>query len=422
MMKKGLLVGIIITIVSLLSIVIFNDKNTFITKSVDYNGNNLRISIDGVVSNTLPTNGTYYLADYDCSSANTTVSWDNVDYTLNVSNGKKKGGVSCNLDFQSYPLLSSMPVGSYVTYIGNNGCSNDACKGQNANYVSDAEMGYCGNSNYKYTNNGWRIAYIEDGSAYLVSAGSTECMCTGSNGTSSNGSCSDYITSASNISVHLNNMDEVALKYCNKELARGGLCNASNSWAMDATDFEKITGSILNASSCYGTYSNKTCGYTNDLIDNGGYYWLAAADITSGHGAFSWVADARRVIGNISNSSYGVRPVIALESMVVVTGGTGTYEDPYTIENNTFWINDGALEVIDADKKEVTLTLRSPNASKMCISTDTSVCTKYIDFEESYTLDWTDEEPGEKLVYVYYKNDNGSIIATINRSITLLEP
>ena len=114
--------------------------------------------------------------------------------------------------------------------------------------------------------------------------------------------------------------------------------------------------------------------------------------------------------------------MIALESMVVVTGGTGTYEDPYTIENNTFWINDGALEVIDADKKEVTLTLTSPNASKMCISTDTSVCTKYIDFEESYTLDWTDEEPGEKLVYVYYKNDNGSIIATINRSITLLEP
>ena len=421
MMKKGLLVGIVITVISLGSIFIFNEKSTFTTKSVNYNGNNLRISIDGVASNTLPTDGTYYLADYDCSSANTIVSWDNTNYELNVSNGKRKGGVSCNLDFQTYPSLSSMPVGSYVSYVGDNGCKDKTCEGQNANYVSDTDMGYCDSANYKYTNNGWRIGYVENGSVYLVSAGATECMCTGSNGISSGSSCNDYIMSASNISVHLDNLDEVALKYCNKAFAKGGLCNVSNSWAMDALDFEKMTGSALNASSCYGTYSSRECGYANDLIDNGGYYWLASTDASLAHGAFSWVADARRIIGDISNSTYGVRPIIALESMVVVTGGMGTYEEPYTIENNTFWINDGASEVVDAAKGEIILTLTSPSATKMCISTNTSVCTNYIDFEERYILDWSSEEPGEKLVYVYYKNDNGSVIATINRSITLLD-
>ena len=55
----------------------------------------------------------------------------------------------------------------------------------------------------------------------------------------------------------------------------------------------------------------------------------------------------------------------------------------------------------------------------MCISTNTSVCTDYVDFATSYTLDWSSEESGEKVVYVYYLDNTGRIVATIKRSITL---
>ena len=48
----------------------------------------------------------------------------------------------------------------------------------------------------------------------------------------------------------------------------------------------------------------------------------------------------------------------------------------------------------------------------MCISVNDSVCNNYIDFTDTYTLDFTDEEDGEKVIYVYYKDTSGNIIAT----------
>ena len=92
-MKKKILT-ILIFIVTVIGIYyISNDDNSDndIIKTISYNGNNLRISIDGEVSNTLPTSGTYYLVDYDCKSSNTKLEWDKKSYKLNVSNGTKKG-------------------------------------------------------------------------------------------------------------------------------------------------------------------------------------------------------------------------------------------------------------------------------------------------------------------------------------------
>ena len=57
--------------------------------------------------------------------------------------------------------------------------------------------------------------------------------------------------------------------------------------------------------------------------------------------------------------------------------------------------------------------------SKMCISVNTSVCDKYIDYSNSYILDLSKEEKGEKLIYVYYKNSSDRVIASMNRSITI---
>lgn len=94
--------------------------------------------------------------------------------------------------------LNSVEPGSYVKYAGNNGCNNTttvnrltSCSGKNAN-ASNTSMGYCNNSSHEFNSNGWRVAYIEGDSAYLVSAGATNCMCTNSSGSMKTGECLDY--------------------------------------------------------------------------------------------------------------------------------------------------------------------------------------------------------------------------------------
>ena len=100
----------------LTGIYVIEKNNNLSTKTILYNGNNLRISIDGATSSTLPTTGNYYLASYDCKSDATIVTWDHSTYQLKVTNKNKRAGVSCYLDFQSNPKLSDMPDGSYVAY------------------------------------------------------------------------------------------------------------------------------------------------------------------------------------------------------------------------------------------------------------------------------------------------------------------
>ncbi len=230
--------------------------------------------------------------------------------------------------------LSTVKAGSYVDYTGNNGCSGDACKGQNANYVSDADMGYCSDSGYKFMVNGWRVAYTKNGSAYLVSAGAPECMCTKGDGISSNSSCSSSYETTSGAPLHLANLNNNALKYCNPTYAYGGVCNSSSAWAMNANDFQNITGKALNSSSCYYNFSDRSCGYENDLIDNGSYYWFATSYDWTSASIFRWHAYGQTVIATNSNFLYGLRPVIRLSSNVVVIGGAGTAEDPYKIKKS----------------------------------------------------------------------------------------
>lgn len=330
--KRFILIGCIIFSTFFIGCSYYQDRHS-VTKVVSYNGNNLKISIDGVSADTLPESGDYYLANYDCKSSNTVLTWDRVNYQLKVSNGNKKGGVSCYLDFQTNPKLADMEVGSYVSYTGNNGCSGVACSGQNANYVSDDDMGYCSSSSKKFNVNGWRVGYVKDGTAYLISAGAPECMCTDSNGTSSNSSCSDYETT-NGVPMHLANLDSKALTYCNTNYAYGGICNSSSAWAMDSDDFQNITGSVLSSSSCFSQLNSIECGYGNNLIDNGSYYWYATPYSASSIFTFYWYPNNRFVYDNDSYIVIGVRPVLRLASSVFVVGGSGTYEDPYQISNS----------------------------------------------------------------------------------------
>lgn len=255
---------------------------------------------------------------------------DKTTSDIEYLNGKKLiTGVLNNFLF-----LSDVDVGSYVKYVGNNGCSGKACEGQNINYVSDSDMGACDSSSTtKFKVNGWRVAYSKYNSAYLVSAGSPECF-TGS----------DSITPYENIE----NINKETLKYCNPTYAYGGECNSNSTWDFNANDFEIVSGETLWA--CQrGTpvNQNPVCGYGNTIIDIGGTYFLGAVKGTEyPKSTLRWRNDFGRVGWAAPTYIAALRPVIRLNPEVYVTGGSGTYEAPYTIavsnelpQKNTFTIS-----------------------------------------------------------------------------------
>ena len=370
------------------------------------------ITIDGESSDSLPTKG-YYNMTSSCDMGSV-LSWDPLSKTITYGSGSYVND-SCSLVFTkatSTIKLSDMPVGSYVKYSGSNGCDGKHCQGDNANYVSDTDMGYCSNSNYKFITNGWRIAYKQNGSAYLVSAGAPECVatfdeskstsrstvtlsssrkygsgyefnsstgkftltnvvtntwgsstyqnildstpytCNGGGETCTslyelsgfyNNSIAYYYSHSgvaevtNGVPLHLGNLDKHALKYCNPKYAKGGVCDSTTAWAMDAIDFQKITGSQLSKDAelgtfCFASYSTFNCGYNNDLIDNGGVYWIASPHKpSSSNYVFFWDPNERVILNSDTDYFGGIRPILHLDSSVVVTGGSGTYKDPYTI-------------------------------------------------------------------------------------------
>ncbi len=330
----------------------------------------------------------------------------------NVSNPEAmmNGSLKATLSYGECGLTSIAP-GSYVQYTGDNGCSGKHCEGQNANYISDSSMGYCNSSSYKFQVNGWRVAYVKDGSIYLVSAGAPECVATyverissststqplsssyyygsgynfnettgtysltgvtssvlawGSNynsiiantpytckSTSSTGVCGTMykITAYSSFTQgtaityynydgagapnHITHLNQVALKYCNTKYAYNGVCDSTSSWSINDNDYQILTtniGAAKTLSDCYNSIRNESCGYNNDLIDNGSYYWFATHYSASSADTFTWYPHDRRVSNFYSNYALGVRPVLRLRSSVRVMSGSGTYKDPYVIE------------------------------------------------------------------------------------------
>ncbi|MBR3162420.1 MAG: hypothetical protein IKF19_06800 [Bacilli bacterium] len=435
MPKKKIIISCFILI--LISIITLNSilkpKQKLTTKTTISNQDNLKISIDGISSEALPTSGNYYLTKYTCYSNKTKVNWDSKNYKLSITNRNKKAGVSCNLTFKSNPLLNEMAPGSYVKYQGNGGkvgtnqvnCkyngtpsstnqtdnteSPNSCLGQNAREDIDAgsTYGYCYNGNYKYYTTGWRIAYInKDGKnpkAVIISAASPECI----------------------NSNNENILNTRALKYCNNEYVdnncscndsnKDGLCdeNSKDVWSLTDKDLSKIISknttknNEFNITNCFNNKSTTSCGYSNDLIDNGGYYWL-----TTTNNAF-WDPD-NRVIATGEPKTYGLRAMIQLSSSVIVTSGDGTIDNPYIINNNDFTINNGETYT---NKRDVTLNIIGSNATKMCISNN-SKCEDYIDFSNKVNWQLSNKD-GTKNVYIYLKDNRGKLLTSLHQKIIL---
>ena len=369
------------------------------------------IKIDGNKVNYLPVDG-YYDMEAVCEKGSK-LSWEPYSKTLIYENGSKSND-KCSLSFTSVTsnkLLNTVEPGSYVKYVGNNGCDGKHCEGQNANYENDKRMGYCGNEKNYFTVNGWRVLYVKDGSAYLVSAGAPECVQTyavnpdvdnpmelasidggdvslyyGSgytfdentgvytltgftssalsalndadsiiedtpytciNGTSS--TCTTmhkvYSIDSTNgvmaipyynydgvgVPNHIKKLNRIARTYCNKKFAYKGVCDENSAWAMNSNDFEAVFNKNMYINNeCFNVLSNVVCGYNNNLIDVGSQYWFANEQDYSSSKALFWYWN-RHVSSDISSSLYGIRPVIRLDSKVLVSGGAGTYEDPYLI-------------------------------------------------------------------------------------------
>ncbi len=252
----------------------------------------------------------------------------NVSNPEAMMNGSLKATLSygdCNVQ-ESTKKLADMEVGSYVQYSGENGCESAACDGQNANYESDSQKGYCYDASYQFASNGWRIAYVQEETAYLISAGAPECMCTDSFGDFST-SCSNYLESSDELSIHILNLNYFAQKYCNLNFLYGNACNDNSAWNVNDEDFQKITGYTLLKTS---GMQNPTFAITNSLIENSGLYWFATIDENSSVSFYNWYPH-RTVRSANSNASLGIRPVLRLKSSVIVTGGSGTEDDPYVI-------------------------------------------------------------------------------------------
>ncbi len=203
--------------------------------------------------------------------------------------------------------VTTTKKGDYVAYVGNNGCSGSYCQGANNS---------CAAGSYS----GWRVAYIESNRAYLVSAGSTDCVNINP----------DSLSSGREKFVP--NLDAVTKKYCNQNFVDGDCSNNNDVWAFKNTDFQKITGSTVRG--CKTSGSTAACGKGNNLIDNGGKYWFSAPTFTGNRDQCANYWWKSRVYETNSTTNNGVRPVIRLSTSVYVTGGSGTMNDPWKIAND----------------------------------------------------------------------------------------
>lgn len=364
-----------------MDITLKNDDSIDIKYALYYTTTNSDIDIGYTKDTKAPTSGTIKANSEIVITLlviNNSVS--NEDIMLGIDYGTVNGGEinssGTRID-KRLMFLNEVDVGSYVNYVGNGGtignisvnCNSsgtsslemtdeieaaNACKGENAREDLDSSSdtyGYCYDSNYKYNTTGWRIAYISNNKAMIVSAGSPE--------------CNERVSSEDNLK-YIEIANSKALKYCNMDYVDGdcscvdsdddGFCDIASidAWAINDNDFYSMTkhisgygkrlvigssslgdvGSELGSTlDCYKQSEYSECGYGNDLIDNGGYYWFAAMYGPNSTDGVYWDSFSHSVNNNSGMVAYGLRPIISLSSSVYVVGGSGTVDVPYEIKN-----------------------------------------------------------------------------------------
>ncbi len=94
-----------------------------------------------------------------------------------------------------------------------------------------------------------------------------------------------------------------------------------------ATDFTKCSQTLGNYHSSTDSYACRT----NDWLYNSGIQWLLTPYSSSAYQAWYVDSPGDVVIGNYVFNVVGVRPVLNLNSELVIESGSGTESDPYRI-------------------------------------------------------------------------------------------
>lgn len=255
-----------------------------------------------------PTNGNYYLTDYECTNTNSNLYWDNSNYTLFSNNINNEEVCDIYLSTEK-KLLSSAKQGDYVEYIATGGieanneikCSGNECLGN---------VNFCNNEHYN--NSGFRIAYVlNDGNnliPYLISGGIVEC---------------------SN-QLDIGKLNNLSIKYCNETYIYGNNCNknngAVNTWIFNSDDFKRILFNGYDINKCNNlNYIDNMCGYNSDLINIGGSY-----SIISGNKIYNF----NKLYNGINDQNFhviGNRVIVKLDPNIEIISGSGLKNDPYKI-------------------------------------------------------------------------------------------
>ena len=174
------------------------------------------------------------------------------------------------------------------------------------------------------------MAYTKDGSAYIVSAGSLECVATNEAGSISVGNNRlNSFEKTLGTPKHLTNLNNEALKYCNEEFSYDSICNGNTAWAFNDKDLNAINNMPIKA--CYKNHS-ESCEGVNDIVIGSGDYWLATNfDRTTTN--YYWDGIMNYLSDSNTNINFGLRPVIKLDANVYVVDGDGSIDNPYKIAN-----------------------------------------------------------------------------------------
>lgn len=297
--------------------------------------------------------------------------------TFGLVYGLEKGGdliIEENQKFLEQKLnfpLNEVEKGSYVEYKGNNGCTEEQCIGNNANDPENQTGGYCGNNTEKYKDTGWRIAYTRNDTAYITAAGAPECI-----------KQEEKIESLSKA------LNETALNYCNIDYAYHGVCNEKTAWSINTNDFHQITNKKLHEVLCLEKENKKECGYQNNLIDIGSTYWLINMKNNS---LLYYQPNPMHFENKELTNEKGIRPILKLDSTVIVIGGTGTKDDPYKIKNTSVpnyeytivYNGNGATSGDTEDSIHKTNELKKLNKNNFELAYETKL-SEFATFDDSY--------------------------------------
>ena len=197
-------------------------------------------------------------------------------------------------------LLSQAKIGSYVKYIGNNGCEGTTCEGKFEESTSSNTS----------RENGWRIGYINEESTYLINA---------------------KPLNLNNNNLTQKELSEEALKYCNNLYIYQETCNQNSARIFSLEDFTLIKKNF-EKNNCPETSDLDECSQSNDLINPQENYLIIDNNEKE---TWFWNAKNKNLEKRSNNeeTNLGLRFILRLKPDIVIKKGSGTSTDPYIISN-----------------------------------------------------------------------------------------